>query len=452
MQNCRIYRFVAVTFIFYCFSLPLFSQERPNIIFILTDDQRWDALGHAGNEIIRTPNMDKLAQEGIYFKNAFVTTPICAASRASIIVSKHERSHGYTFQQPPVSAELLEESYFRQLQKAGYHNGFLGKMGVRLENRLDTTLFDYYKPEGANFYKRKNPNGPDSIHLTELMTLRAIEFIENAPGDKPFCLSINYNAPHAEDRASEQYFWPESVDDLYTDIDIPPPAMGSDSYFESQPKFVRNGFNRTRWYWRFDSPEKYQKMVKGYYRMISGIDRSLGEIRDKLESAGLDKNTIIIFMSDNGYFLGERQLAGKWLMYEPSIRVPLIFFDPRSSKGREVDNLVTNLDVAPTILDLAGIPIPNGYEGISLAGYADKKKGKPRKRKYVLTEHLWKFDNIPASEGVRTRRYKYFRYLDHPDYEELYDLKRDSDEVVNLASTKRSQRKIEKLKTLLNDH
>lgn len=147
-------------------------------------------------------------------------------------------------------------------------------------------------------------------------------------------LSISFSAPHAHDPAKLQYFWSPEYDTMYQNITIPDPLLKEDFYFQAQPAFVRNGESRKRWHWRFDTPEKYQHSVKGYYRMISEVDAEIGKIRKILEERGLADNTVIIFMGDNGYFLGERQLAGKWLMYDNSLRVPLIVFDPRKEGGK----------------------------------------------------------------------------------------------------------------------
>ncbi len=412
------------------------KDPRPNIIFILTDDQRWDALGYAGNKIISTPEMDKLAAEGCYFKNAFVTTPICAASRASIMTGTWERKHGYTFGQPPMTNQQIDSSYFAVLKASGYYNGFLGKFGVLFNEERDTSLFNVYQPETTNFYWRLTGEGTTHTHLTDLMGERAVDFIENAPHDKPFCLSVSYNAPHAEDRSPEQYIWPKDFDTLYETARIPDPALGDETYFSRLPVEVRQGFNFTRWLWRFDTPEKYQHMVKGYYRMISGIDRTIGHIRAALRETGVDDNTVIILMGDNGYFLGERQLAGKWLMYENSLRVPLIVFDPRSAKHYDFEDLALNVDIAPTILDFAKAEIPGTMQGKSLAGYVKGEKT-VSDRDAFLCEHLWKFKPIPASEGIRTKQWKYFRYIGHPELEELYDLQQDPLETRNLAGEKK---------------
>lgn len=412
------------------------SVDKPNIIFILTDDHRWDALGYSGNDIIQTPEMDRLASDGVYFKNAFVTTPICAASRASIFTGMYERTHGYTFQQGNLKHPYASISYPALMRQSRYYTGFFGKFGVNYE-KVDS-LFDVVDNYDRNgrfqdyrgfFYKTI---GQDTVHLTRYTGWQAMEFIKNAPADKPFCLSLSFSAPHAHDPAPDQYFWQPEVDSLYQFFTFAPPVMAEDAWFEAQPEYVRNGFNRTRWYWRYDTPEKYQHSMKGYYRMISGIDLEIGKIRQVLEEKGLTENTVIILLGDNGYFLGERQLAGKWLMYEPSLRVPLIIYDPRNKNSRDIEDLVLNIDIPSTIFELAGLKIPKEWQGISLSRYT-LGDSPAKSRDIFLCEHLWDFENIPPSEGVRTKKWKYFRYQKDLAHEELYDLETDPDERNNLA-------------------
>ena len=423
-------------------------EQKPNIIFILTDDQRFDALGKAGNDIIKTPNMDQLAREGIYFRNAFVTTPICAASRASIITGLYERTHQFTFLTSPLAEKFVKLCYFYQLKQQGYYTGFIGKFGMAFEDQMDTTLFDYYDPYMAGFYFRLVGEGwSEHKYLTYLTGEKAIDFIKNSPDDKPFCLSISFNAPHAEDQSPDQYIYPEDLGDLYTDITIPPPALNDERYFNEQPDYVKEGLNKIRWYWRFDDPVKYQKMVKAYYRMITAIDKVLGNIRETLNETGLDDNTIIIFASDNGYFLGERGLAGKWLMYENSIRIPLIIYDPGNKhNGRSCDQMVLNIDIAPTILNFAGIQVPAAMQGKSMMPLLkDENIGF---RDHFLCEHLYELKFIPKSEGIRTVDWKYFRYIDDPDHEELYHLGKDPLEVTNLIHEADLRPKLEELRKL----
>jgi arylsulfatase A-like enzyme len=260
-----------------------------------------------------------------------------------------------------------------------------------------------------------------------------LAFLDSTPANKPFCLSLSFSAPHGHDNSTDQYYWQEKSAERYANITIPDPLMGGDEHFNRLPQAVREGFNRVRWKWRFDNPEKYQRMVKGYYRMISEIDEEIGLIRRKLQEKGLADNTIIILMGDNGYFLGDRQLADKWLMYDASIRIPLIIYDPRVSNPSTIDAMALNIDISKTLLDFSGIKSPNQYQGISLVPFTQEGNIKTS-REAVLIEHLWTLKDIPSSEGIRTDRWKYFRYRLIEAPEELYDLQQDPDEQFNLAA------------------
>ncbi|MEZ4775174.1 MAG: sulfatase [Bacteroidia bacterium] len=434
---------------------PLFAAEspqKPNVIFILTDDQRWDALGYAGNTIIQTPEMDNLAREGVFFQKAFVTTPICAASRASLLTGLYERTHGYTFQKPALQKPYCQMMYPQVLRKNGYYTGFFGKLGVLIDNPeqyFDVAEFydrSSYPDKRGYFYKKIDQ---DTVHLTQYTGYKAQEFLKQVPTDKPFCLTLCFSAPHAHDPAPEQYFWQEKSDTRYADITIPPAIMTDDKYFNLLPPEVQKGFNRVRWHWRYDTPEKYQHSMKGYYRMISEIDDEIGVLRTLLKEKGVDKNTVIILMGDNGYFTGERQLAGKWLMYDESIHVPLIIFDPRAGIHADVDQMVLNIDVPKTILSLAGAEVPAAYQGVNLTSFVYQENRKPD-RKAILFEHLWKLPEIPSSEGVRTEEWKYIRYrlIDAP--EELYNLKNDPHEAVNLAKSPAHQAVLKKMRKTCN--
>jgi len=435
-MNCLKYFFNVFVGLLVINAMAIGQEKRPNIIFILTDDQRWDALGVAGNSIIQTPEMDALARTGTYFKNAFSTTPICAASRASILTGLYERTHGYTFQKPRLKQPYADIIYPKLLKENGYHVGFFGKLGVVID--ADKQYFDqsdFYDRGGSPdrrgyFYKKI---GKDTVHLTKYTGYQAQEFIKNAPADKPFCLSLSFSAPHGHDNSVDQYYWQDKSADLYKNIQIPEPLLGDDEYFNRLPKEVREGFNRVRWKWRFDSPEKYQQMVKGYYRMITEIDDEIGQIRKQLKQKGIDDNTIIIVMGDNGYFLGDRQLADKWLMYDVSIRIPLIIYDPRVKKSSSVDEMVLNIDITKTMIDMAGVTAPKNYQGKSLTPLLVNNKAHLN-RNAILIEHLWDNPDIPSSEAIRTERWKYFRYRLIKAPEELYDLKNDPLEKNNLAS------------------
>lgn len=430
------------------------SKARPNIIFILTDDHRHDALGYAGNKYAHTPEMDKLAQTGAYFKKAVVTTPICAASRASILSGLHERTHKYTFQTGDIRQEYMATAYPKVMKQAGYFTGFFGKFGVNYNHLGD--LFDVHEDyDRNNNFKDKRGYffktlGTDTVHLTRYTGQKAIDFIRQAPKDKPFCLSLSFSAPHAHDGAADQFFYDQQTAGLLENVKIDPPPLADDRYFEAQPPKVRAGFSRLRWTWRFDNPEKYQQMVKGYYRMIASVDLEIGKIRAQLKKQGLEKNTVIILMGDNGYFLGERQLADKWLMYDLSVRVPLIVYDPRIRRHQEVETMAANVDIAATIAELGKAPLPQGWQGKSL--YPLLTQAAPTfNRDTLLIEHLWEFENIPPSEGVRTQDWKYFRYVTDKSWEELYDLKNDPREEHNLAKNPQHRAVLNQLRRSLDN-
>jgi arylsulfatase A-like enzyme len=429
--------------------------NRPNIIFILTDDQRHDAIGFVGNEFVHTPEMDDLARSGTYFNKAIVTTPICAASRASILTGLHERAHNFNFETGNIRKEYMSMSYPVLLKKSGYRTGFFGKYGVkydRLEKQFDEyESFDRnnrFRDRRGYYYKTLDT---DTVHLTRYTGQKALDFIDkNANKKKPFCLSLSFSAPHAHDGAVEQYFWQNTTDQLLQNTVIPGPKLAEDKYFKSQPQAVQEGFNRLRWTWRYDTPEKYQHSLKGYYRMISGIDLEIRKIRKKLKQKGIEGNTVIILMGDNGYFLGERQFAGKWLMYDNSIRVPLIVYDPRRSQKNQVDEMVLNIDVPSTIVDLAEMDLPASWQGKSLMPLVNQEVN-TIERETVLIEHLWDFEHIPPSEGVRTEEWKYFRYVNDKTLEELYHLKNDPQEKNNLIGDEKYTSVVKALKEKLEE-
>lgn len=419
-----------------CFSCRP-PERKPNILFLLVDDQRNDTLGCAGHPIIKTPVIDSLAAGGVRFSNAFVTTSICAASRASILTGLYERTHRYTFGTPPLSPAHMAESYPALLRVAGYRTGFIGKYGVRTEGEPESAMFDYFKPYGGNPYFKQQPDG-SLRHETEVAGDRAIDFLDGNPEGRPFCLSISFNASHAADWDLENHFpWPKAVDGMYEDVEIPAPRLSDPAIFANHPEFLKTSMNRKRYFWRWDTQEKYQKNMRAYFRMLSGIDRVIGRIRRELEQRSLADNTVIVYMADNGYYMGDRGFAGKWTHYEQSLRVPLIVYDPRQPKekrGAVRDEMALNIDIPATMLQLAGVEIPASYQGRSITPLL-RGGGVREWRDDFFCEHLMDNPDIPKWEGVRGERYVYARYFEQePVYEYLHDLKTDPDQLVNLAA------------------
>ncbi len=410
------------------------ASGRPNILFILTDDQRFDSLSGEESKRVSMPSINGLLSGGaMEFSNTFVTTPICAASRASILTGSYERRHKYTFGTPPLSTDLCENSYPALLRKAGYRTGLFGKVGVNYAPGEAGKMFDRLVSIGYP-YQRKMPNG-ETRHIDQIATDRAIEFLKEQPADKPFCLSLSFNSPHAQDgQLDDLYPSPKTVEGLFDDRVIPPPDFGDEKVFQAEPEFLRKSMNRIRWFWQFDTREKYVKNVRAYYRMIAGLDVEIKRLFDELSRLRLKDNTVIIFMSDNGYFLGERGFSGKWIHYEQSLRVPMVIYDPKQSHDAKHSNpsMVLNIDIAPTILDYAGVKIPKEMQGRTLKPFlrgADKGW-----RKDFFCEHLMVEPTIPQWEGVRGQRYVYARYFgQNPAFEFLHDLEKDPNELMNLA-------------------
>ena len=420
------------------------SQQRPNLVLLLSDDHPHDHLASAGHPLLSTPHLDALAGNGVRFERAFTSTPICAAARATLLTGLSERAHGYTFTRPPLSEDLRSSSVPALLRDAGYRVGLVGKLGVRLGPDGVDGLFDSHVP-GTLPYRTMEGDQP---HLTERNARSAVEFI-TADSSAPFCLFLWFQAPHAADGDPRQYIWPPELDSLYEDSELPPlPPTSRPEFFAGLPEFLRESLNRDRFFWRFDTPEKRQQMTRGYLRLLTAMDRAVGRVTECLEQEGLSDSTVVLFTGDNGYFLGERGFAGKWTMHDRSIRIPLILHDPRLParlRGVTSPALVSHLDIPPTLLELAGIEPPPRMQGRSLLPLL---RGEPVTwREEVFTEHLWEHPRIPRTEGLRTDRWKYIRYLDHPEYEELYDLQSDPHEAQNLAAAPEHAERLAELRS-----
>jgi arylsulfatase A-like enzyme len=412
----------------------------PNIIFLLTDDQRWDAVGVMGNEIIQTPNLDRLANEGILFTNAHVTTSICCCSRASILTGQYVSRHGINSFQADLVGEAMQKTYPLLLKhQAGYRIGFIGKYGIGLEER-PADSFDYWTCEKVYqpSYEVEDENG-NYLHYTDKVQRDIMGFLEQFADQTPFCLSVSFKAPHVQDGDPRQFIYQPRYRDLYADVAIPLPETAGQEYWDFFPEdFRTNNEARIRWELRFPNPEKYQESVRGYYRLIKGVDDVVGNLVNKLEDLGIADNTIIMLMGDNGFFLAEHGMAGKWYAHEESIRVPLFIYDPRlpeGIRGRKQEEMVLNIDVAPTILSLAGLEAPAGMQGQDLTRlYEGGPAGDPWRTEYFY-EHTVEIPTIRHSLAVVTEDYKYITYPRLASgFEEFYDLKADPHEKKSLIN------------------
>ena len=420
----------------------LAKSAGPNILLLYADDQRNHTLGCAGHPIVQTPSIDRLAEQGVRFENAFVSTSTCWVGRACLFTGCYERKHLYRATPGPLNPELCESSYFAVLKQAGYRTGHLGKEHVALSEESAAGMFDVRRKLGRNPYFKKQPDGSER-HETQILGDWGIEFLKEQPKDRPFCLQISFNATHAEDRDKRpgigHYPWPKVTDGMYEDQEMPLPRLNDPAIYEAQPDFLKQSINRARYFWRWDTPEKYQTNMRAYFRMISGIDHVVGRLEAQLEEQGLADNTVIIYTADNGYYLGDRGFAGKWTHYEQSLRVPLIVHDPRlpdAKRGRVLSEMALNSDLASTMIGLAGLPVPDAHTGRSLVPLLEGKTVADW-RTDVLCEFLAVPGSIPRWEGVRGTDWVYARYYvdgpDKPTFEFLHDLKNDPDQLINLA-------------------
>ncbi|MEC7566303.1 MAG: sulfatase-like hydrolase/transferase [Planctomycetota bacterium] len=434
---------------------PAKSTDRPNILLLYADDQRNHTLGCAGHPIVKTPNIDRLATAGVRFENAFVTTSTCWVGRSCLFTGCYERKHLYRVTPGPLDPELCKSSYFAVLKQAGYRTGHLGKEHVTISQESATAMFDVRRKLGRNPYFKQQADGTER-HETQILGDWGIEFLKEQPTDQPFCLQLSFNATHAEDRDKRpgigHYPWPKVTEGMYENRKMPLPTLNDPAIYESQPDFLKQSINRQRFFWRWDTPDKYQTNMRAYFRMISGIDHVIGRLMTQLEEQGLADNTVIIYTADNGYYLGDRGFAGKWTHYEQSLRVPLIVYDPRLPKakgGRVISQFALNSDLASTLIRLAGLPVPAAHTGRSLV---------PLIRGVELTD--WRTDflcefiavaqTIPRWEGVRDTDWVYVRYYvdgtDRPPFEFLHDLKNDPDQLTNLAPNKNNETMLNRMR------
>lgn len=403
------------------------AAARPNLVLLITDDQRWDCLSCAGHPFLKTPNIDRLAAEGVHFRNAFVTTSICCVSRASYMTGRLCLNHGVGDFRTPLPPRVLADSLPATLHAAGYRVGIFGKWGIG--GREPRELFDVWNAWGGQG-EYLIQDGNEILHNSEFMARRARQFLDGCRSDQPFCLIVLFKAPHDK-------FLPDARDaHLFDEITIPPPKTATRAHFDAMPEFLRRSLGKSRADADISTPEKYQQYVKDYLRLIAGVDRAVGQILCELDRRCLTNNTVTVFASDNGYFLGERGLVHKWLMYEESIRVPLIVRYPRlpaTMRGRKVDALALNIDVAPTVYDLAGLMPPPDVDGRSLRPLLE---GRPVawRSDFLYEHHFDANGTIPRVEGIRGERWKYVYYpAEKPPFEQLFDLQSDPCEEQDLA-------------------
>ncbi|MFL5296090.1 MAG: sulfatase [Phenylobacterium sp.] len=419
---------------------PRAAERRPNIVFFMGEGLRADEFGFMGNRLLKTPHMDALAREGTVFRDAFVTNALCLPSRASFLTGAYSHTTGATTNDEavlpksfPVVSDLLRQ--------AGYETAFVGKSHV--SGALLDRPWDYYfgfngQADYLNPVVTERTVGGEGVtrtyrntYVDDLLTDRAAAWVRTRTAQKPFCLFLWFYAPHAP------FYRPRRMLDRFNGAKIPVPADFDEDLgdYAGKPRGVAHANNKIGTSAVFsDDPRSLEELVKDHYVGVEANDENVGQVLGALKANGLMDDTLVLLSSDHGFFLGEHTFYDKRLMYEPSIRVPMIVRYPRAVKaGQTRAEMVLNIDVAPTLLQFAGLPVPSTVQGRSFAGLA-KGEADPDWRKDWLYEYYEYpgYENVRPHRGVRTERYKYIHYFTDPQEFELYDLRDDPGEDRNL--------------------
>ena len=482
---------ILVSLFLLCF--PKLGTAKPNILFIMTDQHRWDCIGANGNALIKTPNLDRLASEGANFTHFFVQAPVCVPSRASFFTGRYPHSHKNRVNYTPLDRrEVLMQ---RRLRDAGYTTATVGKLHYHPPTVAEAkrTGFDFVElhdavpsldrfsdyiawretmdaqfsrphralakntPPGTNPFRQAIDEKYTETTWTGLRTRYRIRQL--ASGDKPFFIFSSFWKPHSP------FEVPQPFDALYNDIEIPLPEQMTLQQINRLPAPLRSLILRFRPSYDIDR-ERLQWMFRSYYGAISHIDREVGLILDELETAGITENTIVVFSSDHGDQMLEHGLMGKNCFFESSIRVPFMIRYPKCVRAGNHDELVESVDLLPTLFDLAGLPEPYSNQGKSLAPLISDTDGAYQPRDAVFSENIipevitgknQSFEFIkgkgireirhPDAKMVRTRRWKYVYYPE--GFAELYDLVNDPKEMNNLAEAPEQRERVHEMKDRL---
>ena len=458
--------------------------KRPNIIFIMTDDHASHALSCYGSKINVTGSLDRLAKEGMLFNNCFCTNSICAPSRAVILTGKHSHINGVTDNRKNFDGS--QQTFPKLLQQAGYQTAMIGKWHLK----TDPTGFDYWSVLiGQGPYYNPPMKTPDGTvkytgYTTDIITLLALDWLQHKRDkDKPFCLMYQHKAPHRNWQPGPEHLT------MYDDVTIPEPDTLFDDYSgrgraaKEQDMSIEKTMNKSdlklvapknltakqkkQWDAAYEPKNeafreanlqgkdlvrwKYQRYMKDYLRCVASVDDNVGDLLEYLDESGLAENTVVVYTSDQGFYLGDHGWFDKRFMYEESLRMPFLVRYPKEIKAGSVnDDLVQNLDFAATFLDFAGIDKPGDMQGRSLRPLLRGKTPKRwRKSIYYHYHEYPAVHSVKRHYGVRTERYKLMHFYHDIDEWELYDLRKDPDELKNVCNDPEYADVVKKLKAEL---
>ncbi|PIQ22925.1 MAG: acetylglucosamine-6-sulfatase [Cytophagales bacterium CG18_big_fil_WC_8_21_14_2_50_42_9] len=426
-------------------SLKLQKTGNPktrNIVFILTDDHRYDALGFLkAQTFIQTPNLDRMAAEGAYLPNAFVTTSLCSPSRASILTGLYAHKHKVVDNNNPVSKELV--FYAQYLQQAGYKTAMIGKWHMGGDFDDPQRGFNHwvsFKGQGTYWPNADGLNidgkkVPQKGYITDELTDYALDWLKNQKKDQPFALYLSHKGVH------DNFVPADRHKGKFADHKFMPPATMMPGVHQDAPMWLQN--QRNSWHgvsYPYHSNLDIGEYYKRYAEALLSVDESVGRVLDYLKQNNLLESTLVIYMGDNGFQFGEHGIIDKRTAYEASMRVPLLAYAPGLIKpATVVKEVVANIDIAPTVLEAAGLKAPNYMEGESFLPLL--KGNQAPWRKGLLYEYYWErnYPHTPTMHAIRGDRYKYIHYQGLWDIDELYDLQTDPEEKINLIRSEQHQ-------------
>lgn len=438
----------------------LATKNKMNVVFILTDDHRHDFMGFTGKiPWLKTPGMDKMAREGAYFKNAFVTTALCSPSRASILTGQYSHVHTIVDNVAPEPSNL---TYFPQyLQNAGYQTSFFGKWHMGDEDDRPRKGFNHwesFKGQGVYYNPNLNINGTqvqykDSTYITDLLAEHAIDWLDKKRDkSKPFFLYLSHKAVHSPLAPAKRHKG-MYAHQKYTLPSTYYQTMNDDYKALKWPEWVKQ--QRYSWHgvdFLYHTHQNIEEIVQTYCETLKAVDESIENVIKYLKDNGLEQNTMVIYMGDNGFSWGEHGLIDKRHFYEESVKVPFLVYAPGLFKGGQtITRMIQNVDVGPTVLELAGLKKPDNMVGNSFTQLLRGDTTGWRDR--IFYEYFWEYDfpMTPTVFGVRTDKYKYMRYQGIWDQNELYDIENDPNETTNLIEKPEYQATVKNLAGQLFD-
>ncbi|MCY3772512.1 MAG: sulfatase [Gemmatimonadetes bacterium] len=404
------------------------SQSRPNILFIMSDDHASHAIGAYGSRINRTPHIDRIAAEGMRFDNCFCTNSICTPSRAAILTGTYNHVNGVTTLDTRLDGRLL--NYPKVLREHGYQTAVVGKWHLGHGGNHDPTGFDYWNvlpgqglyhdPEIIEMGERSKRSG----YATDLITDYSLDWLRNRDRDRPFCLMVHHKAPHRPWEPDDRHAR------MYEDEDIPEPDTFDDDYANRAQAAaaarmrVERDLNAEDL--KVPVPEnltpaeekgwKYQRYIKDYLRCVASIDDNVGRLLDYIDEEEIGENTIVIYTSDQGFFLGDHGWYDKRFMYEESLRMPFLIRYPREvAPGTVNGDMILNVDFPATFLDCAGVDVPSSFQGRSFRPLLQGET--PADWQTSMYYRYWMHGahhNVCAHYGIRTLRYKLIYYYGDP--------------------------------------